>query len=97
MDAIYKILESNFLIGMFFLIGVVPLYIKLGIIKTNKEKNDVKEEEKVDIKQDRINIEMAKHAEVANEEMGEVKTTLAVIENRLGRMEEDIRDIKNKI
>ena len=40
--------------------------------------------------------ELYNHADVANKEVGEVNTKLAVIDSRLERMEEDIKSLLRK-
>lgn len=74
--------------GLGFLIGVVVLW-KVGLLEflLNIKKNG-------NGKQEEINRELFKHAEVANEEMSGIKTMLAVISEKLDRIEDDIKDIK---
>lgn len=75
--------------GLGFLVGVIVLW-KVGLLEflLNIKKNG-------NGKQDEINRELFKHAEVANFEMGKVTTALALINQKLDRIEDDIKDLKH--
>lgn len=48
-------------------------------------------------KQEQINIDLFKHAETANQEMGRIDKNMAVMESRMSRMESDVQEIKQDI
>ena len=75
--------------GLGFLIGVIVLW-KVGLLEflLNIKKNG-------NGKQDEINRDLFEHAKVANEEMSEIKTALAVINQKLDSIEDDIKDLKH--
>lgn len=85
LEIIEKVFNGLGSIGV--LIVVVVLY-NMGLLKKPGSG---------DTDQNEINAEMARHASVANDEMGEVKTSIAVIDSRLGRIEDDIKEIKNEV
>ena len=97
METIIKLLESNLPVALIVIFGVVPLYVKLGIIgKNGSGKNGTSQEDlnnnfRSDIK------ELYGHADVANKEMANIEKTLAVIDTRMEIMQEDIKEIKNKL
>ena len=93
LDIISKVFGSLGAIGLFV---VIIVFWKLGFFdKGDKEsglsQTQVNQNNRTDIKQ------LYDHAAVANEEMGSIKTDVAVIKTELGNMGENMRDIKEDI
>lgn len=83
MTELWNILNSNLLIGLIFLVVIVPMYYSLGIPPFGKKKEE-KEDSRID--------ELEKHALVANHEMGEVKDTLKDIKDNIKETHSYLRE-----
>ena len=99
METIINLLENNLLLGLILFLIIIPLYSKLGLldwIMGKKNGNGTSQESlnqnfRNDIK------ELFSHSDIANKEMGDVNTKLAVIDTRLNGISEDIREIKEEL
>lgn len=80
-------------LGSIGVLVVVFAFWKMGFFdgkKNGTSQESINQNFRNDIK------ELYSHSDVANKEMAEVKTSLAVIDSRLGRIEEDIKSLLNK-
>lgn len=85
---------AKYLAGGGGTLGLVFLLAKAGLLKlqigasSNGHLNG---------KQDQINQDLFEHVKVANHEMAEIKTDIAVINTRLGAIERDMAEMRQDI